>query len=75
MGDEVTDVELKLLAEQCTKAKDFAHVPYSHFRVGAAVLSAKEGKIFSGALSSTLCTSHTAGHKACVDYVAISQAT
>lgn len=48
--DNLTRDELKLLTEACAKAKDFAHVPYSKFRVGAAVLSAKDGKVFSGTL-------------------------
>ena len=72
MGDEeqLTDAELKLLAEQCTSAKCSAYVPYSHFRVGAAVLSTKDGKVFRGCnvenASYPLCT--------CAERVAITKA-
>ncbi len=35
------------LAEMAVKAKDYSYSPYSHFRVGAALLT-KSGKIYTG---------------------------
>lgn len=35
------------LVRQAMAAREYAYVPYSHYRVGAAVVS-KEGKIYSG---------------------------
>ena len=59
----------KLLIGEAIKAKEFSHSPYSHFRVGASVLT-KSGKIFSGtniensSYSLTICAERTALFKA-----------
>ncbi|MBM4166467.1 MAG: cytidine deaminase [Ignavibacteria bacterium] len=59
----------KQLTEEAKSAKQFSHSPYSHFRVGAAVLT-KSGKIFSGtnvensSYSLTICAERTALFKA-----------
>lgn len=47
--NDITERE-ELLIERCIQAKNFAHAPYSKFRVGAAVLS-KDGTIFTGKLN------------------------
>ena len=41
------DLNIELLAEKAIEAKEHAYVPYSHFRVGAALLTA-DGKIYTG---------------------------
>jgi cytidine deaminase len=46
MESENTMDEKKLL-EEAVKAREFAYVPYSKFKVGAA-LKAKDGKVFHG---------------------------
>jgi cytidine deaminase len=57
------------LMERAVKARLFAYVPYSNFRVGAALL-AKNGKIYEGcnienaAFSPTNCAERTAFFKA-----------
>ena len=58
----------KLLGE-AIKARDNAYTPYSHFRVGAALMT-KEGKVYRGcnienaAYGSTMCAERTAFFKA-----------
>jgi len=47
MSKKITSSQIKLLAEAAAKAKKYSYSPYSHFKVGAAVLTA-EGKIYSG---------------------------
>lgn len=44
------DLNIELLAKKAIEAKEQAYVPYSHFRVGAALLTA-DGKIYTGATS------------------------
>lgn len=62
-------MDLKCLAEEAIAAKEQAYVPYSHFRVGAALL-AKSGKIYKGcnienaAYTPTNCAERTAFFKA-----------
>lgn len=57
------------LLEQAKKAKEYAYVPYSNFRVGAALLG-KSGKVYLGcnvenaAYSVTNCAERTALFKA-----------
>ena len=68
------------LIRSAIKAKELAYVPYSGFRVGAALL-AKDGRIFTGcnienaAYSPTICAERTAVAKAvsegCRDFTAI----
>ena len=59
----------KLLVTEAIAAKENAYVPYSHFRVGAALLT-KDGKIYRGcnienaAYSPTNCAERTAIFKA-----------
>jgi cytidine deaminase len=62
----MSDAELVNLAK---KAKEYAYVPYSHFRVGAAVLTS-EGEVFTGcnienaSYGGTVCAERTALFKA-----------
>ncbi|MFV0440651.1 MAG: cytidine deaminase [Lachnospirales bacterium] len=59
----------KKLIEMADKAKEYAYVPFSHFNVGAAVLTA-EGKVYTGcniensSLGATNCAERTAIFKA-----------
>jgi len=61
--------QYQLLVEHAQKAKTFSLSPYSHFRVGAALLTT-DGKIFSGtniensSYSLTICAERTALFKA-----------
>ena len=63
------DLNIELLAEKAIEAKEHAYVPYSHFRVGAALLTA-DGKIYTGcnienaAYTPTNCAERTAMFKA-----------
>ena len=63
------DLNIELLAEKAIEAKEHAYVPYSHFRVGAALLTA-DGKIYTGcnienaAYTPTNCAERTAFFKA-----------
>lgn len=62
-------MDYKLLIQEAIAAKEMAYVPYSHFRVGAALLT-KEGKIYRGcnienvAFTPTNCAERTAFFKA-----------
>ena len=62
----MTDLELMRIAEE---ARKFSYVPYSHFAVGAALLS-KSGKVYMGcnienaSYSPTNCAERTAVFKA-----------
>ena len=61
--------DVKQLCELAIKAKENSYSPYSHFRVGAALLSG-EGKIFTGCnienagFTATNCAERTAFFKA-----------
>ena len=63
------DLNIELLAKKAIEAKEHAYVPYSHFRVGAALLTA-DGKIYTGcnienaAYTPTNCAERTAMFKA-----------
>jgi cytidine deaminase len=65
-------MEYKLLVEKAIEAKQFAHAPYSNFRVGAALLT-EDGKIITGCnveVSSyglTICAERNAVFKAYSD--------
>lgn len=62
-------MEYDALMEQARKAKEFSYSPYSHFRVGAALLCA-DGSIYTGcnienaAYTPTNCAERTAFFKA-----------
>ena len=62
-------MEYKELMKEAIAAKEMAYVPYSHFRVGAALLT-KSGKIYRGcnienvAFTPTNCAERTAFFKA-----------
>ena len=62
-------MDYKLLIREAIAAKEMAYVPYSHFRVGAALLT-KDGKIYRGcnienvAFTPTNCAERTAFFKA-----------
>ncbi len=62
-------MDYKALIEEAIAAKEMAYVPYSHFRVGAALLT-KSGKIYRGcnienaAFTPTNCAERTAFFKA-----------
>lgn len=63
------DINRSKLAAEAIAAKERAYVPYSHFRVGAALLT-KDGKIYRGcnienaAYTPTNCAERTAFFKA-----------
>lgn len=62
-------MDAKKLVDLAMKAKEYAYVPYSHFRVGAALLT-KSGKIYTGcnienaSFGATNCAERTAIFKA-----------
>lgn len=62
-------MDYKALIEEAIAAKEMAYAPYSHFRVGAALLT-KSGKIYRGcnienaAFTPTNCAERTAFFKA-----------
>jgi len=62
-------MDYKLLIREAVAAKERAYAPYSHFRVGAALLT-KDGKIYRGcnienvAFTPTNCAERTAFFKA-----------
>lgn len=62
-------IDFKSLMAQAQKARENAYTPYSHFRVGAALLT-KGGKVYTGCnienagYSSTNCAERTAIFKA-----------
>lgn len=62
-------MDYEKLVKEAEKAKEFAYVPYSKFRVGAAVL-AKDGKVYTGcnienaSYGLTNCAERTALYKA-----------
>ena len=62
----MTDLELMRLAED---ARAYSYVPYSHFAVGAALLT-KDGKVYTGcnienaSYTPTICAERTAVFKA-----------
>ena len=74
------DLDINQLIEEAKKAREFAYVPYSKYKVGAALLT-KNGNIYRGcnienaAYSMCNCAERTALFKAYsegdVDYVAI----
>jgi cytidine deaminase len=76
----VNNVDQNVLIEEAKKARELAYVPYSKFKVGAAVLS-KDGRVFGGcnienaAYSVVNCAERTAIFKAwsegVSDYAAI----
>ena len=61
--------EIKSLLESAIEAREFAHAPYSKFKVGAA-LRTKDGKIYTGCnienatFGLTICAERTAIFKA-----------
>ena len=73
-------IDCKLLMQKAQEARSFSYSPYSHFRVGAALLT-ESGKIYTGCnvenagYSATNCAERTAIFKAVSegerDFVAI----
>lgn len=65
----MTETQIKTLIAEAYKAQKMAYVPYSHFRVGAALMT-KNGRIYRGcnvenaAYSPTNCAERTAVFKA-----------
>ncbi|MCI2048156.1 MAG: cytidine deaminase [Lachnospiraceae bacterium] len=47
MAEDLSQARIRTLAEASLRAREAAYAPYSHFAVGAAVLSA-EGTVYSG---------------------------
>ena len=75
MSEYVREITEDLIQELCEKAvrmRARSYVPYSHFRVGAALLGA-DGKIYSGcnienaSFTPTICAERTAIFKAVYD--------
>lgn len=62
-------IDGKLLMQKAQEARSFSYSPYSHFRVGAALLT-KSGKIYTG------CNVENAGYSAtnCAERTAIFKA-
>lgn len=66
---EITDEQARQLVERAREARQKAYVPYSHFPVGAAVLTGS-GRVFTGcnvenaAYGPTICAERTAVVKA-----------
>jgi len=65
----ITDEEKKKLISEALKARNFAYTPYSHFRVGAALMSEnwtiyRGCNIENGTYSPTNCAERTAFFKA-----------
>ena len=62
-------IDYKLLMHSAQEARNYSYSPYSHFRVGAALLT-KSGKVYTGcnvenaAFSATNCAERTAIFKA-----------
>ena len=71
MTERITNEELLRLA---TEARDHSYSPYSHYRVGAALLT-KDGKVYQGcnienaSYTPTICAERTAFFKAVYDGV------
>lgn len=69
MKEERNEKLERKLVKEAIRAKEFSYSPYSHFRVGAALLT-KSGKIYTGcnienaAYSPTNCAERTAVFKA-----------
>jgi cytidine deaminase len=65
----VSDLDKNALVRQASAARDRAYAPYSHYDVGAALLTSS-GKIFTGcnienaSYSATMCAERTAVFKA-----------
>ena len=68
-GFELTEQKIDQLVELALRARERAYVPYSHFRVGACLMS-KNGTLYCGcnienaAYSPTNCAERTAIFKA-----------
>lgn len=66
---DVENMDVKKLIEKAIEAREFAYVPYSNFKVGAALLS-KKGKVYTGcniesaSYTPTICAERTAITKA-----------
>ena len=65
-------IDDKTLMEEAQRARGRSYSPYSHFRVGAALLT-KSGKLYTGcnienaAYSATVCAERTAFFKAVIE--------
>ena len=65
----MNEIKKKQLVEEAIKAREYAYAPYSHFKVGAALLS-KSGTVYHGcniensAYSPSNCAERTAFFKA-----------
>ena len=68
----LTNAEIDLLLDRAQEARDHAYAPYSHYSVGAALLTA-EGQIYQGCnienagFTPTVCAERTAFFKAVYD--------
>ena len=66
---EITENELQSLARTALKARSYSYVPYSHFAVGAALMT-EDGRIYRGcnienaAYSVAVCAERTAIYRA-----------
>jgi len=66
---EITEEQIQELCEKAVRMRARSYVPYSHFRVGAALLG-EDGKIYTGcnienaAFTPTICAERTAIFKA-----------
>lgn len=84
MSNQITDEQRTLLIESAKQARNWAYAPYSHYCVGAALLT-RSGRIYDGvnvenaAYPATICAERTAVVKAVSegerDFVAIAVVT
>ncbi|MBQ3277533.1 MAG: cytidine deaminase, partial [Oscillospiraceae bacterium] len=70
--NQLTHEEIELLLDKAQEARDHSYAPYSHYNVGAALLTA-DGRIYQGCnienagYTPTVCAERTAFFKAVYD--------
>ncbi len=70
--NQLTKAQIELLLDKAQEARDHSYAPYSHYNVGAALLTA-DGQIYQGCnienagFTATICAERTAFFKAVYD--------